>query len=57
MLNVSDPTPAAELLPMTEIAVDAGTFPTDGYIATSVAELTGLALRPPARARPPRPAR
>ncbi|WP_433267487.1 kynureninase [Actinosynnema sp. CS-041913] len=29
-----------------EIVVDAGTFPTDGYIARSVAELTGLALRP-----------
>jgi kynureninase len=29
-----------------EIVVDAGTFPTDGYIAASVAELTGLALRP-----------
>ncbi|MEU5693512.1 kynureninase [Actinosynnema sp. NPDC020468] len=30
----------------TEIVVDEGTFPTDGYIARSVAELTGLALRP-----------
>ena len=30
----------------TEIVVDAGTFPTDGYIARSVAELTGLELRP-----------
>ncbi|WP_367138727.1 kynureninase [Saccharothrix sp. HUAS TT1] len=30
----------------TEIVVDAGTFPTDGYVARSVAELTGLALRP-----------
>ncbi|CCH27641.1 kynureninase [Actinosynnema sp. NPDC047251] len=29
-----------------EIVVDAGTFPTDGYIARSVADLTGLALRP-----------
>jgi len=29
-----------------EIVVDEGTFPTDGYIARSVAELTGLALRP-----------
>ncbi|MEU4801159.1 kynureninase [Actinosynnema sp. NPDC023587] len=29
-----------------EIVVDAGTFPTDGYIARSVAELTGLTLRP-----------
>ncbi|MBW4719781.1 kynureninase [Saccharothrix obliqua] len=28
-----------------EIVVDAGTFPTDGYIARSVAELTGLELR------------
>ncbi|GAA3891738.1 kynureninase [Saccharothrix violaceirubra] len=28
-----------------EILVDAGTFPTDGYIAQSVAELTGLTLR------------
>ncbi|GGP36208.1 kynureninase [Saccharothrix coeruleofusca] len=34
-----------------EIVVDAGTFPTDGYLARSVAELTGLALRsaPPDR--------
>ncbi|MET1071881.1 MAG: aminotransferase class V-fold PLP-dependent enzyme, partial [Umezawaea sp.] len=32
----------------TEIVVDAGTFPTDGYIARSVAELTGLELRPAA---------
>lgn len=30
----------------TEIVVDAATFPTDGYIARSVASLTGLALRP-----------
>jgi kynureninase len=30
----------------TEIVVDAGTFPTDGYIARSVAELTGCSLRP-----------
>ncbi|GAA1354800.1 kynureninase [Saccharothrix algeriensis] len=29
-----------------EIVVDAGTFPTDGYLARSVAELTGLELRP-----------
>ena len=29
-----------------EIVVDAGTFPTDGYIARSVASLTGLELRP-----------
>jgi kynureninase len=29
-----------------EIVVDASTFPTDGYIARSVAELTGRALRP-----------
>ncbi|WP_248966351.1 kynureninase [Sphaerisporangium perillae] len=29
-----------------EIVVDAGTFPTDGYIAESVAELTGTVLRP-----------
>ncbi|QUF01686.1 kynureninase [Actinosynnema pretiosum subsp. pretiosum] len=29
-----------------EIVVDAGTFPTDGYIAGSAAELTGLSLRP-----------
>ncbi|GAA2672307.1 MULTISPECIES: kynureninase [Actinosynnema] len=29
-----------------EIVVDAGTFPTDGYIAASAAELTGLSLRP-----------
>ncbi|RKT52124.1 kynureninase [Saccharothrix australiensis] len=29
-----------------EIVVDAGTFPTDGYVARSVAELSGLALRP-----------
>lgn len=29
-----------------EIVVDAGTFPTDGYIAQSVADLAGLALRP-----------
>ncbi|MEV0677287.1 kynureninase [Actinosynnema sp. NPDC050436] len=29
-----------------EIVVDAGTFPTDGYIARSVADLTGLVLRP-----------
>lgn len=29
-----------------EIVVDADTFPTDGYIAASVAELTGCALRP-----------
>jgi kynureninase len=28
-----------------EIVVDEGTFPTDGYIARSVSELTGLALR------------
>ncbi|MFL6056972.1 MAG: kynureninase [Actinoallomurus sp.] len=28
-----------------EIVVDAATFPTDGYIATSVAELTGCVLR------------
>ncbi|MEV5751619.1 kynureninase [Actinoallomurus sp. NPDC052308] len=28
-----------------EIVVDAATFPTDGYIATSVAELTGRVLR------------
>jgi kynureninase len=28
-----------------EIVVDAATFPTDGYIATSVAELTGCTLR------------
>ncbi|HEX6341422.1 kynureninase [Umezawaea sp.] len=31
-----------------EVVVDAGTFPTDGYIARSVAELTGLDLRPAA---------
>lgn len=30
----------------TEIVVDAATFPTDGYIAGSVASLTGLELRP-----------
>ncbi|MCW2880065.1 MAG: kynureninase [Sphaerisporangium sp.] len=29
-----------------EIVVDAATFPTDGYIAESVAELTGTVLRP-----------
>ncbi|MEU8266858.1 kynureninase [Sphaerisporangium sp. NPDC049002] len=29
-----------------EIVVDAATFPTDGYIAESVAELTGMVLRP-----------
>ncbi|WP_235921546.1 kynureninase [Lentzea tibetensis] len=28
-----------------EIVVDAGTFPTDGYIASSVASLTGLRIR------------
>ncbi|MFB9908448.1 kynureninase [Allokutzneria oryzae] len=29
-----------------EIVVDAATFPTDGYIATSVARLTGAVIRP-----------
>jgi kynureninase len=29
-----------------EIVVDAGTFPTDGYIASSVASLSGLRIRP-----------
>ncbi len=29
-----------------ELVVDAGTFPTDGYIAQSVADLTGRTLRP-----------
>ncbi|GLZ32982.1 kynureninase [Lentzea sp. NBRC 105346] len=29
-----------------EIVVDAGTFPTDGYIASSVASLAGLRIRP-----------
>ncbi|GAA1013930.1 kynureninase [Streptomyces thermogriseus] len=36
-----------------EILVDATTFPTDGYIAGSVARLTGCALRPVAPAEVP----
>ncbi|MFG2680283.1 kynureninase [Streptomyces sp. NPDC048392] len=36
-----------------EILVDAGTFPTDGYIAESAARMTGCALRPVAPAEVP----
>lgn len=40
---------AARLAPdRPEIVVDAATFPTDGYIAASAAELTGRTLRPAA---------
>ncbi|MBZ4019736.1 kynureninase [Streptomyces purpurogeneiscleroticus] len=38
--------PAVDGVPRDEILVDAATFPTDGYIAQSVARLTGRTLRP-----------